>query len=80
MKTLAANALGSIGAGAEAAVPALKAVLEERDRDLAMSAIRALGGIGPPAVGAVSRLSVLSRTAPFQDVARAALRKILHAE
>ena len=68
---MAAGALGHIGPAAKDAVPALTALLRDKDWGARFAAARALGGIGPPASNAVPALTQLLKDKD-EDVRKAA--------
>jgi HEAT repeat protein len=74
-KADAAQALGELGAAAEAAVPALMLALRDEYELVRQQAAEALGEIGPAAKSAVSALRIASRDGVPQ-VREAALRAI----
>jgi len=80
VRTKAAEALGNIGPGAKAAVPALIGALN--DRDIRTEAAIALGNIGPDAKDAVSALQGAAKAKgnkkdkAFKEAVNEAIKKI----
>jgi HEAT repeat protein len=74
----AATSFEEIGAGGAPAVPRIVALLDSPSTDARENAVRALGGIGPPAAAALPRLRELAHSAGPQegDLAQAVRKAI----